>query len=159
LNWQSLVNWKNIGISCLFLAGPLALVLYGMYQYQMTGNYMAFGAAQAGWGRRFMFPFMAFFREGDVRMQFNSVYTILVMVYAIYFARKMPLSFQLLVWIGLLLPLTAGSVVSMPRFISMLFPLIFIGCVLLATEIEIPTLYCSCFIFVTTGYILLLGGR
>jgi len=127
LNWKSLINWKNIGISCLFLAGPLALVLYGMYQYQMTGNYMAFGAAQAGWGRRFMFPFMAFFREGDVRMQFNSVYTILVMVYVIYFARKMPLSFQLLVWIGLLLPLTAGSVVSMPRFISMLFPLILLA--------------------------------
>lgn len=123
MRWNQLLTKQNILSTAAFVAGPLALILYSLYQYQMTGEYFAFSKAQAGWRKTFMFPLLALFREGDWRMQFNSIYTLLAMILAIALRKRLPLSLQVLVWVGLLLPMAAGSVVSMPRYISVLFPL------------------------------------
>ena len=112
--------------SMLFLAGPAAFILYGFYQEHMTGYFNAFSIAQAGWYREFMWPFMSFFRRGDITTQFNSVYTLLFIALAVIAWKKFPLSLNILVWTGLLLPLFSGSVTSMPRFISVIFPFIFL---------------------------------
>jgi hypothetical protein len=112
--------------SMLFLAGPAAFILYGFYQEHMTGYFNAFSIAQAGWNREFMWPFMSFLRMGDITTQFNSVYTLLFIALAVIAWKKFPLSLNILVWTGLLLPLFSGSVTSMPRFISVIFPFVFL---------------------------------
>jgi hypothetical protein len=119
---KSLLSRKILLTSLLFLTGILAFILYGFYQKHMTGNFFAFSAAQAGWYRRFMFPFMSFFRRGDFTTQFNSVYTLTFILLAAISWKKFPLSLNILIWTGLLIPLFSGSVTSMPRFISVIFP-------------------------------------
>lgn len=113
---------ENALRSLFFLSGPIAFFLYGFYQFRMTGDFFAFSAAQQGWYREFMFPLMAFFREGNLANQFNSVYTILFILIAAFSWKKFPLSLNILIWLSLLLPLSSGSVQSMPRFISLIFP-------------------------------------
>jgi hypothetical protein len=107
----------------LLLSGPAAFIAFGFYQKHMTGHFFAFSIAQAGWYRGFMLPFLAFFRRGDFATQFNSVYSILVIILAALSWKRFPLSLNLFVWISLLVPLCSGSVTSMPRFISVIFPL------------------------------------
>jgi len=113
---------KNLTRSLVFLSGPIAFLLYGFYQKSMTGEFFAFSIAQQGWYREFMFPLLALFREGNLANQFNSVYTILFLLLAVFSWKKFPVSLNVLIWLSLLLPLTSGSVQSMPRFISLIFP-------------------------------------
>lgn len=113
---------ENIFRSVYFLTGPVVFLLYGIYQLEMTGEFFAFSIAQAGWYREFMFPLLALFREGNLANQFNSFYTILFILIAAFSWKKFPLSLNILIWLSLLLPLTSGSVQSMPRFISLIFP-------------------------------------
>lgn len=122
LNLKLLLSKANIFKSLLFLSGPLAFFGFSLYQKQMTGYYFAFSIAQQGWYREFMLPFMSFFRRGDFTTQFNSVYSLIFIAMAIFSWKKFPLSLNIVIWTGLLLPLFSGSVTSMPRFISVIFP-------------------------------------
>jgi hypothetical protein len=123
LDWQGLWTRVNILRSLAFATGPLSFLIFCLYQYQMTGFYFAFSIAQAGWYRKFMFPLLAFFRSGDLATQFNSIFAILVILFAFAMRKKLPLSFNVLVLLSLLMPLTSGSVTSMTRFVSVIFPL------------------------------------
>lgn len=128
LRWKTIFTGRNILRSLVFLAAPAAFLGYCYYQYVMTGFFFAFSIAQDGWYREFMFPLLAFFRRGDVATQFNSFYTIFVMLYAMLTWKRFPLSLNIFVWISLILPLCSGSVQSMARFMSAIFPLfIFLG--------------------------------
>lgn len=138
IHLRLLLSRKIILNSLLFVSGPVAFILYGFYQEAMTGYFFAFSIAQAGWYREFMLPFMAFFRRGDFVTQFNSIYTILFIVLAVFAWKKFPFSLNLLIWISLLLPLFSGSVTSMPRFISVIFPfMILFGSWLYNTRLKI----------------------
>ncbi len=112
--------WKN---SWMFLPAALTFSAYLLYQHQATGYYNAFSLAQKGWGKQTMIPFKALFRQGDFASTFNSIYVCVVMLYALIIAKKLPLSMNVLIWINILLPLSAGSVTSMTRYISVIFPL------------------------------------
>ena len=130
-------NYKIIFRHSLFLVLPvLAFAAYLYYQYEMTGYYNAFSLAQKGWRKSFVFPFKALFNGASFEKQFNSVYVIIVMLYAIYVTKKLPLSLNILIWINLLLPLTAGSTVSMSRYIAVLFPLFIIFCMQVVPKIK-----------------------
>lgn len=103
---------------------PIVLfAAYGIYQWKHTGDPFAFSAAQAGWGRHFTWPFMGFFNAGDMATQFDSCYTIALVGLIILVRKQLTLSFKLLLWVSILLPLCSGSVASMPRFTSLMFPL------------------------------------
>lgn len=106
-----------------FLPGILIFAAYCLYQKQMTDEYFAFSIAQAGWYRKFMFPLLAFFRQGNFATQFNSYYGIIAIILAGFAWRRFPLSLNVLIWISLILPLCSGSVTSIQRFISVIFPL------------------------------------
>jgi Gpi18-like mannosyltransferase len=111
-----------------FLPGILIFLAYCLYQKQMTNEYFAFSIAQAGWYRRFMFPVLSFFRQGNFATQFNSFYGIAAIILAGFAWKRFPLSLNMLIWISLILPLCSGSVTSIQRFISVIFPLtIFLG--------------------------------
>jgi len=116
-------NWKKYLSVLWFITAPIALGIYCLYQKQMTDHYFAFVKAQAGWYKEFMFPLLALFRRSDFTTQFNSIYTILIMLICIGLWKKFPLSLNLLIWISILLPMASGSVACMPRYISVVFPL------------------------------------
>lgn len=123
LKFKEIFGNKNIARSLYFLTGVAAFLLYCLYQKQKTGFFFAFNIAQAGWGKESMFPLFSFFRHGDFETWFNSIYTIIVMIFAIFCWRKLPVSLNIFIWITILMPLCAGSVISMPRYISIIFPL------------------------------------
>jgi hypothetical protein len=126
IQWQELLTFKNIGKSVAFVSAPVAFVIYGFYQLHMTGYFFAFSIAQDGWYRELSFPLVSFFNRGDLATQFNSIFTIGVIVYAFWNRKKLPLSLNVLIVVSLLLPLCSGSVLSMTRFVSILFPLFFV---------------------------------
>jgi len=123
LDLKTLFSRRNILKSLLFITGPIAFLLYLVYQKQMTDHYFAFSIAQAGWYREFRLPFLSFFRSGDFPTQFNSVFTILLIVFSAFIWKRNPLSLNIFIWLSILVPLCSGSVGSMPRFGSVLFPL------------------------------------
>jgi len=119
--------WKRIDKriilkSFAFITAPIAFILYGLYQQHMTGEFFAFILAQAGWNRSFTFPLFSLFNGGDFTTQFFSIYTILFFVIGIISWKRLPLSINIMIWMMLLLPLFSGSMLSMPRFISIIFP-------------------------------------
>jgi len=118
----SKINKKFFVESLYFITAPLAFISYCIFAKQITGEYFAFTIAQTGWYKEYMFPLFAFFRRGDFMTQFFSYYTIIFIVIAIFSRKKFPLSMNILIWVLLVLPLCAGSVTSMPRFISLIFP-------------------------------------
>lgn len=113
--------------SIWFSVVPLTILVYGWYQYKITGDFFAFSTAQYGWDRHDIFPFLALFRKGDFQNQFNSIYVCVTLFFAILFYKKIPFSFQLLIWLTILLPLGKGSINSIPRYISILLPLYYIA--------------------------------
>jgi len=122
INYKLIDKKVLIKLSLMLLSVLVPFIIYSLYQHKMTNDYFAFRTAQAGWYRQFMLPFLSFFRKGDFTTQFNSVYTILIIIFLIYSRKKLPLSLNVFIWVSILLPLFSGSVTSMPRFISVIFP-------------------------------------
>src|SRR5690606_8920715 len=77
-SWASL--WKkrmDVAWRSWPLLIPVAAFLgWCFHQWKMTGDPFAFSAAQAGWGRRFTWPFMGFFNAGDPATQFDSWFSL-----------------------------------------------------------------------------------
>lgn len=124
--WHEILKLKTLKHSSVFLFAPITFILFCIYQYLMTGYFFAFSIAQHGWYREFTFPFLSFFRKGDFSTQFNSFFALAVLVYAVIVRKKLPFSLNTFIWISLLLPLCSGSVMSMTRFVSVIFPLFLI---------------------------------
>jgi hypothetical protein len=114
--------------SFYFITAPLAFGAYCLYQKHMTGMYFAFSAAQAGWYRESMLPFLSLFRSGDFASQFNSVYVLLYVAVIILCRKKFPPSLNVLLWISIILPLCSGSTIAVQRYIVPIFPFTIIIC-------------------------------
>jgi hypothetical protein len=102
---------------------PIVLGSWMYYQWLTVGDALAFSHAQASWNKQLMFPLMALFRQGFWDYQLVSWFCVGIIIYAIWVRKQLPLSSNVLIWINLLLPLSAGSVVSMMRYSSVIFPL------------------------------------
>lgn len=119
--WNVLKKFSFILLPVLCLAG------YSYYQYLNTGEPFAYSIAlQGGWYRKMMFPLAGLFRSGDFVSQFNSWYAIMFMIIAVFAWKRFSLSFNLIIWLNILLPLSSGSTISMARYIIIIFPLFFI---------------------------------
>lgn len=108
-----------------FILAPITMLFYCLYQFKMTGDYFAFNSAQEGWGKENMYPWQALFRHGDFVNQFESIFTCVVLFFFGFFFKKYRFSYILLILFTILIPLSKGSVISMPRYISILFPIFF----------------------------------
>jgi hypothetical protein len=116
--------WQRLGLAGYLLPAALALLGYLLFQYERTGDYLAFSTVQAAWGRSSALPWQTL-AEGyrSVTGSFQATYVLAAMVLAAVGLRRYPLSWQVLVWAGLLLPLLSGLTQSLPRYVSTLFPL------------------------------------
>ena len=119
---------KKNAFYLIYLVIPLFTFLgYCLYQYFQTGYYNAYSIAQQnGWYREIMFPLAGLFRSSDFVSQFNSWYAIFIMVMSFIAWKKLSLSYNLIIWISILLPLAAGSSVAMTRYVASIFPLFII---------------------------------
>lgn len=122
--WPKLFRKDIMLTSLIFLTAPICFILYCMYQYNMTGQYFAFSIAQIGWYKKLTFPLLSFCRSCNFQSQFNSFYTLAVFILSIYCFKRFSLSLNVLIWLSLLIPLSSGSMVSMQRYISVIFPII-----------------------------------
>ncbi|MDB4089052.1 mannosyltransferase family protein [Flavobacteriales bacterium] len=119
-NWNILKKFAFLFLPILTFSG------YCYYQYIKTGYPNAYSIAQQeGWYRELMFPIGGLFRSGDFVTQFNSWYSIVIIIISTFTWKKLPLSYNLIIWISILLPLSSGSSIAMTRYISIIFPLYF----------------------------------
>jgi Gpi18-like mannosyltransferase len=120
----------------LYLAPAfLTLIGYLVFLHSRTGDYLAFSTAQAAWGRHTVWPWQTL-AEGyqSVTGSFQATYLLVALALAVAGMRRYPLSLHLLVWSGLLLPLLSGLTQSLPRYISVLFPLFLVAGTWLARQ-------------------------
>ncbi|MEA3445626.1 MAG: hypothetical protein U9R19_12970 [Bacteroidota bacterium] len=137
IDWPLLFSKNLLKPVLIFISGPIAFIIYGFYQQKMTGEFLAFSIAQQGWYREFMFPLFSFFRRGDFATQFNSVYTIIIILFAFLISKRFSFSLNVFIWVSLILPLCSGSVGSMHRFIIVIFPFyLFLGERIFASKIR-----------------------
>jgi hypothetical protein len=117
---------KDVTKKTIYFGFPvIAFLAYCYFQYLKTGHFFAFSIAQRGWYRELTWPFLSFFRHGDLSTQINSIYALLVITLSFLLRKKLPLSLNVLMLISILLPLTSGQVTSFTRFTSLMFPLFF----------------------------------
>ena len=126
VKFVEIISPKNLFKSISFLTGILTFLLFLLYQYKKTGFLFAFIFAQKGWNRELTFPLFSFFSSESEVMQINSIFTIIIIIYSIIIRKKLPLSLTVLICISVMLPLFSGSVMSMTRFVSVIFPLFLI---------------------------------
>lgn len=124
---EEVLTWNSLKKFAFLVLPILSFAAYILYQYLETGYPFAYSIAQkGGWYREMMFPLLGLFRSGQAHVQFNSCYAILFMIIGIIAWKKLPLSFNLIIWMNILLPLSAGTSEGMPRYISIIFPLFFL---------------------------------
>lgn len=101
----------------------VCFVAYSGYQWHMTGTPFAFMEAEKGWGRHLSWPFLSFFKGGDVATQFESWFTLILIAVLAFIHRVLPLSQRLFMWIAVIFPLCSGTVSDMMRYSSVMFPI------------------------------------
>lgn len=114
------VSLKQYRLFHYFAIPVLVFVCYCGYLKIMTGDFFAYKTAQAGWCRETVMPWTPIIRSSNWMDYVSSIYLLGFMAIAAMNFKKIPLSFSALIWINLLLPLTASSITS-PRFISIVF--------------------------------------
>lgn len=119
--------WQLRRLLLLLTPAAMSFGAYCLYQYVHTGEPLAFSIAQAGWGRSWSWPWSGFFNSGDIATQIESIYAMALILLAIGARKAMPLSFQVLLGINILVPLCSGSVDSITRFTLVLFPLFLVA--------------------------------
>ncbi len=121
--WEAYKNKDAYLALLLGIPAFIVFMMYALYQHKMTGYYFAFSQAQQGWGKEFMFPLFALFKQGNLNYQVTSVYVVLVSIFIFVYRKRFSFSFMVMVLINILLPLSAGSTNSMIRYLSIVFPL------------------------------------
>ncbi len=111
----------------LFSFMLIVYILYGIYLKRITGEYFAFIEAGKGWGRPLSYiPVAGLFTENFWRAHALSAYSTIFIIIGILFYKQLRISFLLVIFLGIALPLSTCTTNSMPRYISVLFPFMYI---------------------------------
>jgi hypothetical protein len=105
---------------------PLGLFVFTLYNYHLTGDFIAFTRIQSAWGRRLTNPLGALsygLSTGDLNHKFSAYFTLLTLLLFIAFYRKIGFSYWVYGIYSILIPLSTGTVISMPRYELTIFPL------------------------------------
>jgi hypothetical protein len=129
-------QWKKVKYDVLFLLLiPLGLLLFALYNYHLTGSFVAFSEIQAGWRRSLSNPLSVLFngfREGLFRPNVRILMRMKALIEATFSLaalgllclsfRKIWVSYWIFALYSILIPLSTG-LESMPRYILPIFPL------------------------------------
>lgn len=122
---KTLKNSKNEILPLFYLSLiPLGTILFMIYNYHLTGDFMAFAHAQVMWNRHFGNPLEILVRgyHGDIYTAFNAAFASIALFIFIVFYKKIRFSYWLFCIYSVLVPLSTG-IWSMPRFILVIFPI------------------------------------
>jgi hypothetical protein len=134
-------DFKKLLPGFALLAMPIVFFTYCFYLKEMTGDFFAFSTAQAGWGKAFTNPLLVLFKLKDWRGIVETAFVFAAITIAVVGRKLIPLSMHVLIILSILLPLWAGTTISMPRYISVIFPLFIILGYYLARSKYKPALY------------------
>lgn len=102
---------------------PLGTIFFMIYNYYLTGDFIAFMHAQVMWERHLKNPLEVlidgFF--GNIFTEFEAAFAVISIFILIMFYRKMRFSYWLFSMCSFLVPLSTG-IMSMPRYILVIFP-------------------------------------
>jgi len=121
----SLKNSREVIIPVFYLSLiPLGTVFFMVYNYYITGDFLAFMHAQAMWERHLTNPLEVIIDgfSGDIFTAFEAAFATISIFILIIFYRKMRFSYWLFSMFSIFIPLSTG-IMSMPRYILVIFPL------------------------------------
>jgi hypothetical protein len=149
---------KSIRVDILTLALlPLGLLVFCVFNYYLTGDYLAFVHIQSAWGRHFDNPlknlvngmFGVAARPSSIVAAWFTGFTLASLA---IFYRRIPLSYLLFCLISLFLPLSSG-LMSMPRYTVVLFP-VFILFAQLGKDKKVDTAFTIIFSVLQGGFMI-----
>lgn len=115
--WLKLFKDKKAILMLLSLSGAVAgVITWCVYLHFHCGDAFAFSHAQAAWGRRYKWPWEAFYTSGVWDVQLLSTVVLLMLLLSIYLFRKSGTGEKGFIALNLLFPLTTGAVTSYYRF-------------------------------------------
>ncbi len=125
---------KNIRKDALWLLLiPLGLIIFAVYNYYKTGDFLAFMHAQQAWGRHLVNPITQLTTgivNADLNIRFASYFIIICLLLLIVFYKKIRVSYLILGLYSILVPMsiTTNSILyaNVPRYILAAFPLFII---------------------------------
>jgi Gpi18-like mannosyltransferase len=114
--------FKNKEIFIPFISF-ISFSCWSLYQLKHTGSLFAFSIAQKGWNKTIQMPYKSLFYNSTFEL---SILFIILILIAIYQCIKIhSFSFSFFILSQLLLPLIAGSIISIHRYSSIIFPLFY----------------------------------
>lgn len=124
-NLKSLINSRHKILPLLYLSLiPLGTIFFMIFNYYLTGDFMAFTHAQVMWQRHAGNP-LDFLINGfhrNIYTAFEAVFAAIVIFVLILFYKKIRFSYWLFCMYSIFVPLSTG-IQSMPRFILVIFPI------------------------------------
>lgn len=116
------------------LLSPLGFIAYSVFLYNQTSDPFYFITAEKNWQRSLSFPWVGFWETlksltlpGFITTYFNSVLDLLFAIFGVGLVirsfRFLPLSYSLYSLTSIILPLVTGTLLSMPRFLLVIFPI------------------------------------
>ncbi len=127
--------WPAIGKPLLGLALiPAGLAVYMGYLWILTGDPLYFSHVQAHWGRHLAGPWVAFVHSITLILTAHSsqtiagqwlelMFTVLMIVVFVLGLRRLRPSYLAFMAVSILIPMSTSSLMSMPRFALVLFPM------------------------------------
>ncbi|MCX6678214.1 MAG: hypothetical protein NTU95_09780 [Methanothrix sp.] len=104
---------------------PFGLLLFMIYNYYLTGDFLAFMHTQSAWGRSLANPLRTLYEgligSGNANI-FPGLFTIISLSMMILFYKKIRFSYWIFGMYSIIVPLLSG-LYSMPRFALVIFPL------------------------------------
>jgi len=158
---MSLENLREIIIPLFYLSLiPIGTIFFMIYNYYLTGDFIAFMHAQVMWQRHLANPLEILIDgfSGNIFTTFEAAFAAISIFIFIIFYRKMRPSYWLFVMCSIFVPLSTG-IMSMPRYILVIFPFYILFADLTKNRVseDIVTLIFSIFqgflmVFWTSGY-------
>ena len=113
---------------------PLGLAAYMAYLWVITGDPLRFSHVQSHWGRAFAPPWTAIATTFEKIVHSHSpptvanetlelAFTLLMLVVLVVGFRRLRLSYTVYMALSIIAPMSTSSLMSMPRFALVLFPM------------------------------------
>jgi hypothetical protein len=113
---------------------PLGLAAYMAYLWVLNGDPLRFSHVQTHWGRHFTAPWVSFANtiqkiahahapQTIANQSLELAFTVLMIVVLVVGLRRLRLSYVVYMALSILIPMCTGSLMSMPRFALVLFPM------------------------------------
>lgn len=123
-------QYKRVRFDILFLLLiPLGILIFGLYNYHLTGDFFAFANIQSTWKRSASNPISILINglykglfELNMRDLLEASFTIICLIIISIYYKKLDISYLLFAIYSIFIPLSTG-LDSLPRFILPIFPL------------------------------------